>query len=208
MRAGRARARSMASPSASRRPRSRSPSSREILWSPRAGYFIRMPSSVARNFRDGSGVNAPVFRPSVIFKVTLSTVVSGRRRCRAAPAPPLARRNAKPIPPVPTDGGLRIRPWKQRDWRGGDGTRAGAGRPGTTRNLGGAPTNRREAPQPSTLACFFGTFASPPTMPPAEPMQPKRTLMCGMLRGGPAHSLMPQSRREFVLTMESGTRKA
>jgi hypothetical protein len=65
--------------------------------------------------------------------------------------------NAQPIPPVPTEGGRRIRPCRTRGWMGGDGNRADEGLPGFTRNLGGTPTGRmggaarRERWRPSIL---------------------------------------------------------
>jgi hypothetical protein len=70
-----------------------------------------------------------------------SSVFAGCRRRRANSALPRSRENAQPIPPVPTDGDMRIRPWRTRGWRGGDGTCAGA------RGAGRHPKSRRGSGQ-------------------------------------------------------------
>ena len=57
-----------------------------------------------------------------------------------------SHKSAKSIPPVPTEGGRRMRPWNTRGWLDGDGHCAGEGLPGSTRYLGEAPTDRRETP--------------------------------------------------------------
>ena len=83
---------------------------------------------------------APVIRDTAAV-----ALLPGLLLLRADPSLHLSRESAKPIPPVPTDGGMRIRACNTRGWMGGAGTRAGEELPGATRNLGGAPTNRREA---------------------------------------------------------------
>ena len=74
---------------------------------------------------------APVIRDTAAV-----ALLPGLLLLRADPSLHLSRESAKPIPPVPTDGGMRIRPCRTRGWMGGDGNRAGEGLPGATRNLG------------------------------------------------------------------------
>ena len=83
---------------------------------------------------------APVIRETAAL-----AFLPGLLLVRADPSLHLSRESAKPIPSISTDGGMLVRPGRTRGWMGGDGNRAGEGLPGATRNLGGAPTNRREA---------------------------------------------------------------